>query len=519
MDNIIIKLSGEIQSSNFNEWQEIFYDELKSFKQELETDNDFAQAVKNIKWCKSAEKALKSAKESAIRQASDIEQLFDEIDEVISQARETRLKLNKQVKNQKEEIKDKVAIEGVVRMTELLAQQSDDFNLLDNSMFTNKENFLSAISGSRGITGAKERVNTLCLNYGNQISQRASEVQNKATIIDSQAFGYSALFQDRGYLLGLQLDDLNREIDSRIATYTANQERMNTKPITEDAESIETDEETVSDDEEIAHRNFLSIAETKVIISKLLQEHDDDDIIMALKTCLRLLEEEIGRSEKESISSENGIVIKENHQLDRQSDSFQMNLRAFEKKGVKSFWYIASIQNLESISKKGILSHNEVRDLGINHFDISDHGVQRRRNIEHTGMDLQNMVPLYINPKNAMLFVLREQNNNLCLLEIDPWVLATCPLNFSDGNAANAATKFYQEIEDLDKLSWDILFSERWNEFTGGKRKRMAEVLIDRSIHAKYILGYHFYSATEAKRFKEQNNHCSVYVSIDKFFE
>jgi hypothetical protein len=201
------------------------------------------------------------------------------------------------------------------------------------------------------------------------------------------------------------------------------------------------------------------------------------------------------------------------------NEIFEMNLKAFEKKGVKSFWYIASIHNLESISKKGILSHNKVKDLGIDHHDISDHGAQKWRNIENTGMDLQNMVPLYINPKNPMLFVLRGQKNNLCLLEIDPWILATCPLNFSDGNAANATTNFYQDIEDLDKLSWEIIFAERWDGYTGGKRKRMAEVLINRSIQAKYILGYHFYSETEANRFKEQNNHCDVHVSIDKYYE
>ena len=301
MNSIIIKLSGEIQSSNFNEWQEMFFDEIKSFQQELKTDNDFHHADENVKWCQSAEKALKSAKDSAIRQASDIEMLFGEIDKVISQARDTRLILQRQIKSRKLEIKDKVAIEGVVKMTELLALQSDDFNLLDYSMFTNKENFLSAISGSRGIAGAERAVDTLCLKFGNQISQRALEVQNKATTIDALAFGYSALFQDRGYLLGLQLDDLNKEIDSRIATYTANQERMNTKPIIEDEESIETDEEVVSDDEEVADHKFMGIAETKGIISKLLQDHDDDDIIMALKTCLRLLEEEIRRSERKSV--------------------------------------------------------------------------------------------------------------------------------------------------------------------------------------------------------------------------
>jgi hypothetical protein len=303
INKIIIELSGEIESSNFSEWKEMFFDEIKSFKQALETDDDFAQAGENVKWCQNAEKALKSAKDSAIKQASDIEQLFDEIDKVISQARDIRLKLQKQIKLKKEEIKDEVAIEGVVKMTELLAQQSHDFNLLDNSMFINKENFLSAISGSRGITGAKERVNTLCLNYGNQISQKALEVQNKAKIIDAQALGHSALFQDRGNLLGLQLDDLNKEIDSRIATYNASQERMNAN--TDEGEDevlvVSSDDEDVADQKEEATDNkFMGIDESKIIISKLLQDYDDldadENIIMALRTCLRLLEEESRRN-------------------------------------------------------------------------------------------------------------------------------------------------------------------------------------------------------------------------------
>jgi|SaaInlStandDraft_2_1057019.scaffolds.fasta_scaffold11320_3 hypothetical protein len=213
--------------------------------------------------------------------------------------------------------------------------------------------------------------------------------------------------------------------------------------------------------------------------------------------------------------------IKSDSSMSLKNEILEMNLKAFEKKGVKSFWYIASIQNLESISKKGILSHNKVKDLGIDNDDISDPLVQRWRNIENTGMDLQNMVPLYINPKNPMFYKLRSRNNNLCLLEIDPWVLASCPLNFSDGNAASAATNFYQDIEDIDNLPWEIIFAEWWHDDPDGDgtRKRMAEVLINRSIQPKYILGYHFYSETEAKRFKEQNNHCSVYVSISAFFQ
>ena len=44
MNNIIIKLSGEIESSNFNEWQEMFFDETcldENFLDETNFDEQF----------------------------------------------------------------------------------------------------------------------------------------------------------------------------------------------------------------------------------------------------------------------------------------------------------------------------------------------------------------------------------------------------------------------------------------------------------------------------------------------
>lgn len=91
---------------------------------------------------------------------------------------------------------------------------------------------------------------------------------------------------------------------------------------------------------------------------------------------------------------------------------------------------------------------------------------------------------------------------------------------FTDGNAASRDTRFFDKASDLDKLPWDVLNAEYWNDFDDGKRKKCAEVLIYPSIDKKYIKAVHCSNFT-AKRMVEKNAPSSsvpVKVSPELFF-
>ena len=79
MNDLLIRLNGEIQSSNFHEWKNELIGQIHSTQLDLLTDHDFADAELNVKTFKVAEKTLKNAKKVAIEQASDIQELFDAI--------------------------------------------------------------------------------------------------------------------------------------------------------------------------------------------------------------------------------------------------------------------------------------------------------------------------------------------------------------------------------------------------------------------------------------------------------
>jgi len=129
--------------------------------------------------------------------------------------------------------------------------------------------------------------------------------------------------------------------------------------------------------------------------------------------------------------------------------------------------------------------------------DISDHGVQRWRESEDPvyGRKLHEYVPTYINIKNPMLYVRRDIQHELCLIEISLLALSEYDFLFTDGNAASRNTHFYSSTSDLDKLPWDVLKASYWNDFPDGKRKRCSEVLVYPKIDPKYIVKLHCYSS------------------------
>lgn len=151
--------------------------------------------------------------------------------------------------------------------------------------------------------------------------------------------------------------------------------------------------------------------------------------------------------------------------------------------------YLAHRKNLESILEHGILPYSEVRARGLQFVDLSNPAVQRHRERPDPiiGVSIHDYVPLYLNPKNAMLYVRRQQQHDILILGIHPAVTNGARVLYTDGNAASKATKF-SLVDDVVRPVIPVLRAERWTEFTDGMRRRMAEVLIHGPIQPKHIV-------------------------------
>lgn len=153
--------------------------------------------------------------------------------------------------------------------------------------------------------------------------------------------------------------------------------------------------------------------------------------------------------------------------------------------GVEYLYHMTHIDNLSSIMKYGLYAHGN----GYQSKDISDNEVNDRRSLEEPiyHLPIHSYVPFYFNPKNAMLFRRRNIQDQIVILGINRDLIFSKQALFTDGNAACQSTKFYNNIEDMNKLDWNCLHADRWSDIYDGRRTRMAEVLIPNLVRASDV--------------------------------
>lgn len=199
----------------------------------------------------------------------------------------------------------------------------------------------------------------------------------------------------------------------------------------------------------------------------------------------------------------------------------KLNPDDFNRIPYGGLFYMAHIDNLKSILEIGILSHNLAHSYGIVNVDISNREInEKRKRIEpRNGYRIHDYAPLYITPKNPMHKSLDQKHaiENIVFLKINPHILLTKNVLFSDGNAAEESTKFYNSITDFNKLNWECIQDTYWETYADGKRVKCSEVLILKQIQNYYI--DEIYAKSEETLLNILNlfpNHLGIKISTDK---
>ena len=97
-----IEVKGMVTASNIDAFKSHALAVFGAINKDRQTDGDFADAEKTVKWCKEVEDKLEAAKQHALSQTADIDALFRAIDDISAEARRVRLDLDKLVKTRKE---------------------------------------------------------------------------------------------------------------------------------------------------------------------------------------------------------------------------------------------------------------------------------------------------------------------------------------------------------------------------------------------------------------------------------
>lgn len=166
-----------------------------------------------------------------------------------------------------------------------------------------------------------------------------------------------------------------------------------------------------------------------------------------------------------------------------------MSKKAGTKKMITQLYFITHIDNLPSIIKNGILSHDMMLKRGLKSTQISDEQIVERRKEKQTpnGKSLWSYANLFFQPKNAMLYrVTYNSVDNIAILAVKRDILNHDGVFMTDGNAASNNSK----IESVSPSQLAVIANQIetiWWEAVDGKRKSMAECLVPDRGPSEYL--------------------------------
>ena len=188
-----------------------------------------------------------------------------------------------------------------------------------------------------------------------------------------------------------------------------------------------------------------------------------------------------------------------------------------------ALYSIMPITNILSVMERGILSHNRASSLS--HESIALQDVQRRRDGKViNARKLHDYANLYFDYHNPMLSRVRSQNEDICVLSVNPEVLNLPGVVVTDRNAARMGAQFISPEEMTEILDFGKIYMKYWitdDKYVSDENKaiKCAEVLVPDAIPFEYITGALVVSDSAEQKMKEQGFPHRIVVDETKFFK
>ena len=189
----------------------------------------------------------------------------------------------------------------------------------------------------------------------------------------------------------------------------------------------------------------------------------------------------------------------------------------------KYFYNIMPLENIPSVIENGILSYYKAKLH--KHTSVALQEVQNRREQVSipNGGKLHSYANLYFCYNNPMMYKIKDDAENLCVLAISPEVLNFDGCIISDQNASKDFVKFYTPENGLKNIDFDIIFSKYWNDADyyqkiHKKAVKCAEILIPDCIPYEYVLRACVFDENAKQKLLDYGFDKEIVISTDVFY-
>jgi len=189
---LVLRISGAVEQSNLKEFEDQALAVIEGINTDLETDEDFAEAEKNIKGCQLIENRIATARSTALASTEAIAALIQTTERLEAKFRETRLMLSKMVVKEKLRRVSEIVDRAVFYLESLLKTSPVRHGFVINKMAIH-----NAVKGKKSITKMEDAVSAVIDSEGRRVFEMETNFVNNLEKITEAESEWPGLFPDR----------------------------------------------------------------------------------------------------------------------------------------------------------------------------------------------------------------------------------------------------------------------------------------------------------------------------------
>lgn len=221
---LVLQVEGRVVACNidaFRSGASAFLERLPK-PDELNSDQDFANADSAAKACAEAEAKIKAAKDAGLAQMAEVDTVFRVADQIIAEIAAARIVLTKSVDARKVSIRNEIMQKGKDALSEHIAALNKRLGRVQ--MPAVAADFAGAIKGKRTIESLRNAVDTTLAGAKIAANEIADKMQLNLQLLDGHS-DYSFLFKDEATLVMKSKEDLYNIIKIRISEHEAAEQK------------------------------------------------------------------------------------------------------------------------------------------------------------------------------------------------------------------------------------------------------------------------------------------------------
>jgi len=182
---LVFEASAEIKTSNLEDYTERAVALFGEISTDLQTDEDFAQAETDVKFCGDVETKVASAIDAILDQTGGVRKAIDALESLKETARRKRLDLGKLVKARKDEIREEL-IQGARDRIQAFAGEVASYRLGGRRIPFDEPDLAGAAKGKRLRSSIEDALDQAVANAKLEISATADTMRRNRDTLEAR---------------------------------------------------------------------------------------------------------------------------------------------------------------------------------------------------------------------------------------------------------------------------------------------------------------------------------------------